>query len=47
MPEFVEAYLDEQSACAREQALREVMNPDYDETGVFEVCINLPSAPGT
>ena len=38
-PVLVEVYRDEQLAYTREQALRADINPDSDETGVFETCI--------
>jgi len=37
IPVAVEAYSDRRSAEMREQAWRERMNPDDDESGVFEV----------
>ena len=37
IPAIVEAYRDSLSARAREQRFRWRMNPDNDETGVFEV----------
>lgn len=39
IPVMVEAYRDRQSAEQQEQSLREDMNEDYDETGVFEIQI--------
>jgi len=39
IPVTVEAYRDRLSAEAREQSLRECMNPENDETGVFEIPI--------
>ena len=42
IPVTVEAYRDRRSAEMREQAWRERMNPDNDESGVFEVLIGQP-----
>jgi hypothetical protein len=39
IPAFVEAYRDSELAYMREQALREVMHLEYDETDVFETCV--------
>ena len=39
IPTLVEAYSAEDDATIREQFLRDAMNFDYDETGVFEVKI--------
>jgi hypothetical protein len=37
IPVLAEVYLDEETAQTREQFLREDINLDYDETGIFEV----------
>jgi len=37
IPVCVEAYADAQMACVREQWLRQRMNPEDDETEVFEI----------
>ena len=42
IPVTVEAYRDRRSAEMREQAWRERMNPDNDESGVFEVQVRQP-----
>jgi len=42
IPVTVEAYRDRRSAEMREQAWRERMNSDNDETGVFEVQMGQP-----
>jgi len=39
IPVLVEAYHGKVSAEQREESLREDMNEDYDETGVFEIQI--------
>jgi hypothetical protein len=44
VPVLVEAYFDEKNAEIREQALREDINPDYDEVGLFEVKIGEPDS---
>jgi hypothetical protein len=44
IPTLVEAYEDEETAKNREEVLREDIRPDYDETGVFEVEIGVPSS---
>jgi hypothetical protein len=42
IPVTVEAYRDRLSAEMREQCWRERMNPDNDESGVFEVQMGQP-----
>jgi hypothetical protein len=42
IPVTVEAYRDRRSAEMQEQAWRERMNPDNDESGVFEVQMGQP-----
>jgi hypothetical protein len=37
IPACVEAYADARSACLREQRLRQRMNAENDETGVFRI----------
>ena len=43
IPTLVEAYLTESDAAIREQFLRNALNFDYDETGVFEIEIGEES----
>ena len=43
IPTLVETYLTERDAAIREQFLRNTINFDYDETGVFEVEIGVES----
>lgn len=43
IPTLVEAYPTEDDATIREQFLRDAINFDYDETGVFEVKIGMES----
>ncbi len=43
IPTLVEAYRDEETARTRANTLREDINPDYDEVGVFEVEIGTSS----
>ena len=38
-PDEVKGYLDESSADRQERLWRRSMNPDYDETGVFQLVI--------
>ncbi len=37
IPVMVDAFLDKRSACKREQFLRQHMNPERDEVGLFSV----------
>lgn len=43
IPTLVEAYGDEETARTRADTLREDINLDYDEVGVFEVETGTPS----
>ncbi len=43
IPALAEAYRDEETARSRERSLREDINPDYDEVGLFEVEIGKRS----
>ena len=40
IPVLVEAYSDQRQANIREQFLRQDINPDYDEVGLFEIMID-------
>jgi hypothetical protein len=44
VPDTVEVYRDQKSALARERVWRQDLRPDYDEVGVFEVEIGVPSS---
>lgn len=39
----VEVYRDEKTALARADFFKQDYNPDYDEVGVFEVEVGVPS----
>lgn len=41
IPVLVEAYRDEATARSREEILRQDINPDYDEVGIFEVELGM------
>jgi hypothetical protein len=43
IPTLVEAYWDEETARTQAELLRQEINPDYDEVGVFEVEIGTPA----